>query len=451
MDELNPVFVLGMPRSGATGVANALSRLGVFFGSQDELVQPAPDDAGGRFELRELSQFNRRCLAAFQMHVTSVAPMPAAWRAHPQAPALRHELRKTLAKRIGSQNRWGIKQPMASLLLPIYQEVFQDLALSPHYVLCVRDPLDFPELPLKWNREAGSRWIPPLGTRALGVWLRHTLGALEGAQGARVDVIPFAEFAKEPKPLLERIVSRYPGWSPLVDQRSEATAEVRSVAGDDLVTEPKADACPKLVRDTFSACCELSRGEAPEERVGSLIRSFDLWREMLNPPGNPGTQLGFAWFERGVVKVAQAPFLPAGDWQRLDLSVPAPPGTRVSGLLYGRPCRIWIRHCSWSSPWGRVPAKLEAGPGSRCSEVGGLQLLEGAYESGQVSVTTPTFTGPYLFEIEFFLEAGPQINVDAANRLSNRLQECVARYEALSMSGRSRAAALRGKDAANFS
>ena len=441
------IVILGMPRSGCSQLARALAFLGVFFGEEDALVRPDRDDPGGALELKTLANLNARCLSTFGLHVTSVATMPSAWRNYPQATLLRTELARILSETFCKAERWAIKQPTIGLLMPLYQEVFKELGLSPRYVVCCRNPAALAKLPLKWNHEAGSRWTPALGPVAVGAWLAHTLGPLGSID--RGDVVSYDQVVESPVRILERLVSPEQGWSP--------TAEEWSAAGGTIGHDPYGEETeslaeyPSLVREAWAECQRIGRGEPAGETVQSLVASFETWRAMLAPPQSPGTQVGFAWVENGVVQAAQVPFLPTGDWQRVLMPISAPPNTVLSGLLYGRPCRVWIRRCSWTSKRGAAPdspgpdsfgpdslrpASLVPGPGSQCSESRGYVRLDGAYESQQVSLRTPSFAGPYELELEFLLEAGPQINVDTAMRLAGRLEACADRYAALSVEAR---------------
>jgi hypothetical protein len=421
-----------MPQSGASLVAGALSQLGVFFGAEAEFFTPSDDDPGGRLEQRRLNHFCWRCLSTFQMHTASIGSMPASWRSHPQAVALRAELKDILAKTIRGSRRWGIKLPLASLLTPIFKDVFEEIGASPHYVVCVRSPFGFGMSPIRWAHDPGSRPVPPLGDLAMGVWLRHTLGALDAAEEGNLSVVPYEDFIDAPQNFLNLIVEHYPQWMPTKDQWSAAVGHVRAAHRPDSEFSGEATGYPGLVAETLDLCRELGRGERDYRKLRSLIREFDMWRQMLAPPGNPGTQLGFAWTERGEVRVAQVPFLPSGDWQTVRLSITAPPDAEISGLFYGRPCRVWIRRCFWRSSQKQDRPRLIAGPGSQIVESGGLLRLDGSYEPKQVSLKTPHTRGPFELEFEFLLEAGPQISVEAARRLSDRLQQCAAAHDSLS-------------------
>src|SRR5579862_9525209 len=206
MNERSPIVVLGMPRSGGSLVAAILSQLGVFFGRDEDLVQPEPLDPDGWFERQALSDFNRRGLSVFQMHVTSVAEMPRTWRSHPLAEGLCDELERLLAG-IGSDDRtWGIEGSMICLLLPLYREVFRRLGLSPRHLLCVRNPSDLARLPLKWNHGPDGHWVPPLGEPGIGVWLRHNVDALKEED---VEVLVYGQMLEDPQSLIHRVLCRH--------------------------------------------------------------------------------------------------------------------------------------------------------------------------------------------------------------------------------------------------
>jgi hypothetical protein len=426
----DPIVVLGMPQSGCSTVARALTLLGVDFGTPAEMVRVDESAPGGHFEQSALTGFNRRCLSSLQLHPLSSRAMPANWRSHPLAPGMREVLRRAISERLG-KGQSGIKQPMACLLLPLYQEVFSELGLCPHYVVCLRDPVQIGSSGFTWIDESGASSFAPAGQVAVGAWLNYTLSALEAGSSAQLTVVPYEAMLDSPGPVLHRILKKAP-WLTFSDTDfSRATESIRSIPHCPAVTTAALSDYPPLVANTFELCCRLASDESEIVGLPSLIAEFDLWREMLAPPGNPGTRLGFAWIESGRAETAQVPFLPSGEWQTVRLMVPAPPSTQLSGVLYGRPCRIWFKRCLWRFGSSQMQAQLLSGPGSQLVQSGGFLRLEASYEAGQVSVKTPSTPGPYELEIEFLLEAGPLITAEVSRRLAERLQECAVRHERL--------------------
>ena len=409
------VFLLGLPRSGAAELAEALSKLGLDFGPRQEGDEEA-------VERPDLNRFHLACFSEFQLNPLSVCSLPPAWRSHPRAPALLRDLRTQLSSILAAQGPApvGIKSTTAALLLPIYQAVFEELGIRPHIVVCVRNPLSLTQEPVRYPFARTIRPSPPLGDRAIGLWLHQTLSALTAADRDRLTVVT-DEMLQRPADVPKAIAEKHPNWSPAnIEAISWQPPETRMELKGELKGE-----LPDLVTRTLELCNRLAQGDDARDELTAIVQEFHTWREMLAPPGNPGTQVGFAWTERGKVEVSQVPFLPSGDWQALSVPIPAPAVTEVFGLLYGQPCRVWLRRFVWKYPSGQTEVRAAAGPGSRLVRTEAGLCLEGAYEPKQLRLVTPAAPGPYELEMEFLLEAGSQISIGTARRLAERLNQCL--------------------------
>ncbi len=136
----NPIVVIGMQRSGTSALSAFYKKLGVFFGKPDLLYPPDANNPNGFFEHRKATLLNLRCLEAFQMHPTSFDHLQTDWKQHPQADSLRKELKSFIKDEFSTGARWGIKQPLTSLVMHFYNEVFAEMDIQPHYVLACEIP-----------------------------------------------------------------------------------------------------------------------------------------------------------------------------------------------------------------------------------------------------------------------------------------------------------------------
>lgn len=423
-----PIVVLGMQRSGTSAVAGALSALGAFMGEQADFFPPDANNSAGYFEQQSLSTLNHKCLAFFQMSSVSVRPLPEFWFVFPQARILTEELARLLTQTFSNQQIWGFKQPMSSIIMPLYHQVFTDLGLSPQFVVCVRNPLEIQASEAHWEYGIKSRQMAPLGNRAVGVWLNYTLSALEGAKGADTTVVPYSEFVSDPVPFLSDIVSKQPGWNPSGEQWTAAQAAIQPHLKRQDRATGELEIYPQLVKATWDYC---NTKIHTSDQLAFLLKEYKLWRDILEPPKLSGTRLGFAWNQGGSVQSSQQPFMPAGTWQTVSLPISAPPMTELHGLMYSKPCRVWIKKCVFIHSSKESAAKLVPGPGSNLVEINGMLRLEGAYEARQISLMTPRESGPYQLGLEFLLESGERIVTDAASRVSQRLHQCSTRKASL--------------------
>ena len=427
-----PIVIIGMQRSGTSALAGALAHLGVYFGSHEMLYQADANNPQGYFEHRKATILNLRCLHTFQMHPTSFGRLPNNWKANPQSDSLRNELKDYLKSEFAHQKHWGIKQPVTSLVLPLYNDVFSELGIEPHYILCVRSPLETMASEAHLDFGDSYRVMPSLGMRALGSWLRYTLGAAADTIGHRLSVVSYPDLLSNPAGVLERLVNQEPSWQPSEEQIHRAVASIKPDLHHNRVPIDGLDEFPSIVKQTYLATTQFNESDSTSRQaLVDLHREFQTWTDLLGEPAPPAGKLGLAWVQDGKPRVAEVAYQPTGDWQTISVQVDAPPKTPLNGLLYGPPFRAWIRHSTWHVGGMRTSATLRGGLGSQLKYGAGLYQLDGVFEPNQINVTTPGGDGPYTLEIEFLLETGPMIIEDAAAGLARKLEDCVLGFEQL--------------------
>jgi hypothetical protein len=428
-----PIVIIGMQRSGTSALAGALARLGVNFGSEELLYQGDANNPQGYFEHRKATILNLRCLHTFQMHPTSFGCLPKNWKVNPQSESLRSELKDYLKIEFAHQKRWGIKQPVTSLVLPIYNDVFSELGVEPHYVLCVRSPLETMASEARLDFGGSYRVMPSLGMRAIGSWLRYTLGAAADAFGYKLSVVAYPDLLSNPADVLARLVARDDSWQPSTEQFQEAVASIKTDLRHNRVSLDELDAFPPIVKQTYLATTRFNDSNQTDwDEILALHQEFTTWTELLGDPEPAAGKLGLAWVQDGKARVTETPFQPTGDWQTVAIQVDAPPKTNLNGLLYGPPFRGWIRRSIWHVGDMKTSATLRGGLGSQLSYEAGMYRLDGVFEPNQIGLTTPGGEGLYTLELELLLETGPQVFEDAAAALARKLEACVSNFELLS-------------------
>lgn len=427
-----PIVIVGMQRSGTSALAGALVRLGLFLGRDEWLYQADANNRQGYYEHRKATVLNLRCLETFQMHPTSFGEMPLNWRANPLAESLRGELREFIRGEFSKKGLWGVKQPVTSLVLPLYNDVFDQMNLSPHYVLCVRNPLEAMESEANLDFGDSYRVMPSLGKRAIGSWLRYTLGAFAGAAGHKLTVVPYESLLSDPERILRTIVSRDSEWTTTSDMWTEAIESVRRDFRHNRTEIDRLSEFPSLVARTYRTALQFDDTDASKwAEVLSHHEEFRAWVAVMSESEHPSGKLGVAWLDGAKQRIAEIGYNPTGDWQTVRLRIDAPPKTQVSGLLYGWPARIWIRTAIWVGSGTRIPVSLRTGAGSRLSMSGGVYRLDAVYEPNQIVMTTPGALGPYELEFEFLLEAGMAISRSASAQLAEKLEQSTLEVEKL--------------------
>jgi hypothetical protein len=149
------VMVLGMHRSGTSLCSHVLSALGVDMA--DTLAAqgregPAPENPKGHWERWEIVEFHDRIFTLLNRSLWPLGadrqpglalshdfPLPVAWWAEPQVASVRREIAAFLEQRIG-EAPFGFKDPRTVRLMPMWQQIMNELKLAPKIVYCLRNP-----------------------------------------------------------------------------------------------------------------------------------------------------------------------------------------------------------------------------------------------------------------------------------------------------------------------
>lgn len=181
-------LVVGMHRSGTSLAASVLAELGVAF--SDDLIEANEYNPHGYYESRTITEFHDRLLAELDSSWRSPAtakPFPAQWWRYAQFAPFGRELEAIVREECArAGGRWGVKDPRASRLLPLWNEVLERAGAEASYVLAVRDPGEVAGSLLR--RDGMDRELSDL------LWLEHNVAALVDG-GARVAaVVPYAQW-----------------------------------------------------------------------------------------------------------------------------------------------------------------------------------------------------------------------------------------------------------------
>lgn len=135
------IVVLGMHRSGTSALTGVLSLLGIHPG---ESLLPAMEDVNpkGFWEHAEVVAIHNELLEAFDSSWHDEAPLPGEWWKLPAATACRSRIVDVLRRDFGNRAIWLIKDPRMCRLLPLWQDIFRDLACQPRFILMLRNPAE---------------------------------------------------------------------------------------------------------------------------------------------------------------------------------------------------------------------------------------------------------------------------------------------------------------------
>lgn len=240
------VGVLGMHRSGTSGVAELLGRNGIDLGATSALMPATAFNPHGHFEIQALSEFNESVLER----------LSSTWWAPPSIETVQRAMEDHIADARGfwrsiSDGFAGttpplIKDPRLSLLLPIWRLVLPPSTL---FVICIRDPLAVARSLL-----ARDMIDLPVG---LAMWEMYNIAALQGVMDSRVLFVDVDRLNRS------------------ADAREDLVAQVRAATGMPPAPE---------IHDTFDGT--LLSSASPQRELNEFLTGtqLSLYRSLRGLP-----------------------------------------------------------------------------------------------------------------------------------------------------------------------
>jgi hypothetical protein len=138
--ESKAIIVLGMHRSGTSAISGVFSHLGVLMGKKLFKAQKGVNERGF-FENSLVVSLNERL---FEKLESSWDDPLGAQKDIMKCDTTDEFIRakQLLISEYDKAIYWGIKDPRTSVLLRFWQKVFDDLKITPHYLIMVRHPMD---------------------------------------------------------------------------------------------------------------------------------------------------------------------------------------------------------------------------------------------------------------------------------------------------------------------
>ena len=159
------VCVTGMHRSGTSVAAGLLASLGVDFGPDEGMLEPADENPHGFWEQRVVADLNDDVLAALGGSWYEPPILADGWAATPTLDGMRDRIDGVLGGLFGARAAAGLKDPRMSLLLPLWRTRSPRVAS----ILLVRDPR---EVAQSLARRNGIH-----SERSAYLWLRYVAAA----------------------------------------------------------------------------------------------------------------------------------------------------------------------------------------------------------------------------------------------------------------------------------
>lgn len=270
------VVVLGMGRSGTSTTADVLRRLGIYWGPEELMMGPQPDNALGFLEFIPLYEINVSLLARLggDWHRPPILPM--GWEKSPDLDDLRKKAGATIEKYF-SGVVWGFKDPRCCLTLPFWKTVI------PNPIECVipiRNPL---EVAASLHR----REQLPI-SRGLALWTAYVAWAWTASEGLRRLVVSYGRLLESPEPEIFRLID-FLGLASSADLVENAALWI---LGDlkhqhsslaELLSNPDV---PRVTKEMYVALRKMSEG-GPESVSRLIPEAMEFANSVVPCPASP--------------------------------------------------------------------------------------------------------------------------------------------------------------------
>jgi hypothetical protein len=324
-------------------MAGALNAIGFALGPADDIMPADIANPEGYFELLSVVHADDELLAHFGGRWDSPPDFSPEWTEDEVAKDFVVAMRAHLEGLFGA-NRYLLKDPRISLLLPVWRQVTKDRVCA---IVIVRDPM---EVASSLHRRNGL----PIMT-GLALWAAYNRAMFRDLRGARVHVCTYSDLVERPVDVLTDVCASLRTWGEVSEDvdLTKALASVRpelrrsGVRGADESLEASPMEVRELMKlatdqrgrhDDFDIDAEFSPGlwevALLEERRVLLQWALSTISELEGNYASLLTENGVLW-ERSDLAIAEGVRLRAR-MERMERMVPKPL-RRLAAKLAHRP------------------------------------------------------------------------------------------------------------------
>jgi hypothetical protein len=250
IEDVSPVCVTGMHRSGTSTITQLLYKCGLDLGDERNLFAAAPDNPDGFWEDKRFVQINEGIFKRYGRGWDLPPEFGPGWHKDERLDLLRADARLLIEEFDERHTQWGWKDPRNSLTMPFWMSLLPNLKV----VLCLRHPL---EVSHSLSQRSHS-------SQAFGfnLWTTYNQRLLSNLSEDQFIVTHFEAYFYRPLEEIRRVLDflRLPASEQLVAQARSSTIKPllhNSVSEEDVA---KSEVTPE-VHDLYRRLCQMAEWE----------------------------------------------------------------------------------------------------------------------------------------------------------------------------------------------
>lgn len=199
MSDRTLLLIAGMHRSGTSLVAQLVHAMGVPFGDHLE-TYPIASNGTGHWEDTHIWRASEELLQALGEDWSDEArPLPWRWEEWPEARHTQEEFTQFIASRLKAGSAWGVKDPRATRLLPLWKESARAAGVTLRVIAAMRP---CPAVASSLARRNGMD-----EARASGFWRQYNAELFAWAAREHVLFVPYDTLVENTSTVLSAIAS----------------------------------------------------------------------------------------------------------------------------------------------------------------------------------------------------------------------------------------------------
>lgn len=167
----NSICILGMHRSGTSTITRVINLLGAYLGETNKLIPPQYDNPEGFWEHLEIVDLHERIFSEFSHYHFTTIPLPDKWWQYAEMQPYKKEIKQIIDDNFSNEPLWVWKDPRTCLMLPLWQEVLNELNINVKYIITFRNPLD---VALSLKRRNDFSFV-----HSIALWFLYTIHAIK--------------------------------------------------------------------------------------------------------------------------------------------------------------------------------------------------------------------------------------------------------------------------------